>query len=126
MSSPLTLGKVAAIERSVARARAEYAAAAADFATDYTRQDAAILNMLRACETAIDLANMLIREPSLGIPQSSRDSFQLLADAQLIPAEQSQRLQRMIGFRNIAVHQYRTLELAVVESVLPPNSTVCP
>jgi uncharacterized protein YutE (UPF0331/DUF86 family) len=118
MSSPLALGKIAAIERSVARARQEFATAGTTFATDYTRQDAAILNILRACETAIDLANISIRERSLGIPQSSRDSFKLLADAGLIDAEQSTRLQRMIGFRNIAVHQYRTLELPIVESVL--------
>lgn len=118
MNTPLALGKVAAMERSVARAREEFAAAGSNFATDFTRQDAAVLNILRACEAAIDAANILIRERSLGIPQSSRDSFKLLADAQLIPASLSARLQRMIGFRNIAVHQYRVLELAIIEAVL--------
>lgn len=116
--SPLGLGKIAAIERSIARAREEFAAAGTDFVRDLTRQDAAILNILRACELAIDLANILIRERSLGVPQSSRDSFKLLADAALIPTELSERLQRMIGFRNIAVHQYQTLELAIVEAIL--------
>lgn len=118
MNTPLALGKVAAMERSVARAREEFAAAGSNFATDFTRQDAAVLNILRACEAAIDAANILIRERSLGIPQSTRDSFKLLADAQLIPASLSARLQRMIGFRNIAVHQYRVLELAIIEAVL--------
>lgn len=116
--SPLGLGKIAAIERSVMRARAEFTAAGANFSQDYTRQDAAILNILRACELALDLANMLIRRHELGLPQSSRDSFKLLAEAQLIEPELSERLQHMIGFRNIAVHQYQTLNLAIVESVL--------
>ncbi|MGH8121312.1 MAG: type VII toxin-antitoxin system HepT family RNase toxin [Rudaea sp.] len=116
--SPLGLGKIAAIERSIARAREEFAAAGADFVHDFTRQDAAILNILRACELAIDLANILIRERSLGVPQSSRDSFKLLADAALIPVQLSERLQRMIGFRNIAVHQYQLLDLAIVEAIL--------
>lgn len=75
MSSVLILGKIAAIERAIARAREEFAADGAAFQSDFTRQDAAILNILRACETAIDLANVLIRERALGIPQSSRDSF---------------------------------------------------
>jgi uncharacterized protein YutE (UPF0331/DUF86 family) len=118
MSSPLILGKVAGIERSVARAREEFSAAGEDFARDYTRQDAAILNILRACESAIDLANILIRERGLGIPQSSRDSFKLLADAELISPELSAGLQRMIGFRNIAVHQYQAIELAIVAAIL--------
>ena len=118
MTSPLVLGKIASIERSVARAREEFAAAGGKFRSDFTRQDAAILNILRACESAIDLANILIRERGLGIPQSSRDSFKLLADAKLIAPDSSARLQRMIGFRNIAVHQYQALEPAIVEAIL--------
>jgi uncharacterized protein YutE (UPF0331/DUF86 family) len=116
--SPLILGKIAAIERSVGRAREELAAAGAGFRHDFTRQDAAILNILRGCELAIDLANILIRERKLGVPQSSRDSFSLLADAKLIAPELSDRLQRMIGFRNIAVHQYQSIELAIVEAIV--------
>lgn len=116
--STLVLGKVAAIERSVARAREEFAAAGVAFARDFTRQDAAILNILRGCKLALDLANILIRERGLGIPQSGRDSFRLLADAHLIESEHAAQLQRMIGFRNIAVHQYQTLDIAIVEAIL--------
>jgi uncharacterized protein YutE (UPF0331/DUF86 family) len=114
----LIFGKIAAIERGVARAREEFAAAGADFRHNFTRQDAAILNVPRGCEQAIDLANILIRERKLGVPQSSRDSFSLLADAKLIAPELSLRLQRMIGFRNIAVHQYQAIELAIVEAIV--------
>jgi uncharacterized protein YutE (UPF0331/DUF86 family) len=118
MNDPLTLGKIAAIERSVKRAREEFAAAGTGFRSDFTRQDAAILNILRGCEQALDLANILIRERRLGMPQSSRDSFKLLVDAGLIGHELGTGLQRMIGFRNIAVHQYQQLELAIVEAIL--------
>lgn len=118
MTSPLILGKIGAIERSVARAREEFAAAGQNFQRDFTRQDAAILNILRGCELAIDLANILIRDRGLGMPQSARDSFKLLADGSLIDEGLSARLQRMIGFRNIAVHQYQAMEIAIVESIL--------
>lgn len=100
------------------RAREEFTTAGNAFGSDITRQDAAILNILRACESTIDLANILIRERGLGIPQSSRDSFKPLADANLITSDSSARLQRMIGFRNIAVHQYRALEPAIAEAIL--------
>ena len=116
--SAVRLQKVASIQRAVARAREELAAAGVEFARDRTRQDAAVLNILRACETALDLANMMIGEQRLGVPQSSRDSFRLLAEARLIDDDLSQHLQRMVGFRNIAVHQYQMLDLAVVESIL--------
>jgi uncharacterized protein YutE (UPF0331/DUF86 family) len=42
----------------------------------------------------------------------------LLADAGLISTDLSERLQRMIGFRNIAVHQYQHLDVAIVEAIV--------
>ena len=42
----------------------------------------------------------------------------MLADAHLIESEHAAQLQRMIGFRNIAVHQYQTLDIAIVEAIL--------
>jgi uncharacterized protein YutE (UPF0331/DUF86 family) len=71
--SVVTLSKVASIQRAVRRARDEFGAAGPDFANDLTRQDAAVLNVLRACETAIDLAQSLVRERALGVPASNRD-----------------------------------------------------
>ena len=62
----------------VARAREEYAADPATFAENHTRQDAAILNIQRACEAALDMGQHLIRRERLGIPQSARDVFGLL------------------------------------------------
>ena len=116
--SDIHLAKVASIQRSVQRAREEFAAAGNRFAQDLTRQDAAVLNILRACETAIDLANLLVREGQLGVPQSARDGFRLLADASVIPRELATQLQKMVGFRNVAVHRYRDLDLAMLASII--------
>jgi len=116
--SDLHVAKVASIQRSVKRAREEFAAAGAGFAEDLTRQDAAVLNVLRACESAIDLANALIRERQIGVPPSNRDSFRLLAEGGVIPADLANRLQKMVGFRNVAVHRYRDLDLAILASVI--------
>lgn len=45
MADDVLISKAAIIERCVARAREEYAKDAQSFATDFTRQDAAILNV---------------------------------------------------------------------------------
>ena len=115
------LNKVASIQRSVKRAREEHAAAEGDFFKDFTHQDAAILNVIRACETALDLANYVIRKRKLGLANSSRESFQLLVAADLIPQELGQKLEKMIAFRNIAVHEYTQLDIAIVEQVIQSN-----
>ena len=77
MADDVLLNKAAIIERSVARAREEYAAAGERFATDYTRQDAAVLNIQRACEAAIDMGQHVVRRDRLGVPQGTREIFSL-------------------------------------------------
>ncbi len=78
------INKADTIERCVARIREEYEADSDSFETNYTRQDAAILNIQRACEAALDMGQHLIRRENLGVPQSSRDVFTLLAKANWI------------------------------------------
>lgn len=118
MADDVLVNKAAVIERCVARAREEYAAAAEGFATDYTRQDAAILNIQRACEAALDMGHHLIRRERLGVPQSARDVFALLARAGWTTPELAEQLKRMVGFRNIAVHDYQALQLPITVDII--------
>lgn len=113
--------KIATIVRCVDRAREEYAKSAGSFRQDHSRQDAAVLNVMRACEAAVDLANMLIRKRRLGLPSDMKESFALLERGGLITVELSGRMQRMIGFRNIAVHDYQALNLDIVVAVIKKN-----
>ena len=117
MPDNVVVGKADIIERCIARAREELAASA-DFATDYTSQDAAILNVERACEASIDIMNRIIRLRGLGAPASTRDGFDRLVRAAVIDQSLSDRLMRMVGFRNLAVHQYQKLDIAIVRAVI--------
>jgi uncharacterized protein YutE (UPF0331/DUF86 family) len=110
--------KVTSLQRCVARAREARAEAGSEFRTSYNLQDAAILNVIRACDTAIDLANVLIRRRRLGIPSESRESFAILAREKAIAVDLGERLQKMVGFRNIAVHQYRDLDVDILDAVI--------
>ncbi len=112
------INKIQSIQRCVRRAREEYQADRDTFATNYTRQDAAILNVLRACETTIDLANYVIRAYKLGIPVSSADSFKLLRAEGIIDARLAERMEKMVAFRNVVVHQYTKVDIRIVEAVI--------
>ena len=114
----VVINKIQSIQRCVRRAREEYQADPGGFASNYTRQDAALLNMVRACETAIDLANHIIRVQKLGIPVSSADTFELLKAERIIDSRLAERMKRMVGFRNTVVHQYTKVDLAIVEAVI--------
>ena len=118
MADDVVLNKSATIERCVARAREEYNADPDTFATNHTRQDAAILNIQRACEAALDMGHHIIRRESLGLPQSSRDVFDLLATAHRLEPQLAQSMKHMVGFRNIAVHEYQTLQLPITVNII--------
>lgn len=118
MPDDVRLNKAATIERCLARVREEYGVGDEGLATDVRRLDALVLNLLRACETTIDLAMHLVRREALGVPQSSRDAFALLAEAGVIEPALATALQRMVGFRNLAVHRYQELDLAVVGRIV--------
>ncbi|CAM5225650.1 hypothetical protein ALON55S_07110 [Alishewanella longhuensis] len=60
----------------------------------------------------------VVRKHKLGIPQSSRDVFTLLATADFLPTELAEKIKKMVGFRNIAVHEYQRLQLVVTEYVI--------
>lgn len=112
------INKAATIERCVARAREEYAYDPTTFSTNYSRQDAAILNILRACEAALDLGQHLVRRERLGVPQSARDVFTLLAQADWIEPQLAENLKRMVGFRNISVHDYQQMQLPITIAII--------
>ncbi len=118
MADDVVLNKVAIIERCVARVREEYAGDEANLLSEQTRQDSIILNLQRACEAAIDLAMHLVRARRLGIPQEPREAFELLRDAKLVSADAADRMTRMVGFRNVAVHDYRKLDLQIVKNIV--------
>lgn len=116
------LNKRATVERCIARILEEYA----DEATlrgSFTKQDSVILNLQRACEACIDVANTVVKHGRLGVPQSSRDSFALLEKTGHLSSAISLKMQKMVGLRNIAVHDYQKLNLDIVISVLDNHLT---
>lgn len=118
MADEVVLNKAAVIERCLKRVIEEYRNHEDQLETDYTRQDAIVLNLLRASEAAIDLAMHAARVGKLGLPQESRESFAMLEEAGWIEPGISRRMQAMVGFRNVAVHDYQKLNLEVVKSIL--------
>ncbi|NBV98291.1 MAG: DUF86 domain-containing protein [Proteobacteria bacterium] len=85
---------------------------------DFKTQDAVVINLERAIQASIDIATHIISVNQLGSTNSMKDSFVLLAKNNIISNELSQKLIKMVGFRNIAVHAYDNLEMSILESIL--------
>jgi uncharacterized protein YutE (UPF0331/DUF86 family) len=118
MADAVILGKTESIVRCIQRIEEDYLGFEEDFKSNFMRQDAVILNLQRACEQVIDLANHLIKIQDLTVPKNSRDSFKVLTEAGILPDALGQNLERMVGFRNVAVHEYQKINLDIVTSIV--------
>ncbi|CAK6481056.1 type VII toxin-antitoxin system HepT family RNase toxin [Peribacillus castrilensis] len=117
MKNDVILNKISVIERCMNRVCEVYANDARSL-KDFTKQDSIILNIQRACEASIDLAMHIVAEQKLGLPQTSRDAFDMLHKALIIDENTAKRLKAMVGFRNIAVHDYQTVNIDILQQIV--------
>ena len=111
----LVLAKADTLERCLARI-AEVRERSAMRALDL--QDITVLNLQRAVQAMIDLAAHVVSREGLGLPDSLGANFTSLEHAGVIGADLAEHLRRMTGFRNVAVHEYRRLDPAVLEGIV--------
>lgn len=123
ISDIVIINKCATIERCLKRVNEEYRSVNDLFGVDYARQDSIILNLQRACESAIDLANYLVKKKKLGVPRDSRAVFDLLAEANIISNEIGGKMKKMVGFRNLAVHAYQNIEMKIVQKIIESSQS---
>ncbi|MGH7820546.1 MAG: type VII toxin-antitoxin system HepT family RNase toxin, partial [Candidatus Binatia bacterium] len=81
-------------------------------------EEIVVLNLQRAIQTTIDLAAHLISGRGWGLPDSLKAHFQILGERKVIGEELSGRLQAMVGFRNIAIHDYRSIDRTILKGIL--------
>jgi uncharacterized protein YutE (UPF0331/DUF86 family) len=114
------ISKIESIERCIFRIYEEYDGDILNL-ENYTKQDSIVLNIQRACELCIDIGNYIISKYGLRTPMVSREVFEILKDNRVIDEELSLKLQKMVGFRNIAVHDYQQINIQILESVINNN-----
>jgi len=118
MADDVLLNKAETIEKCILRIREEYAGNPDNLRLNQTKQDAILLNLERACQAAIDLAMRVVRLKRLGLPKESREAFDLIANAGFIDNDLCRRMHGLVGFRNTAIHNYKKLDLDIVEAVI--------
>ncbi len=113
----IVINKTEIIHRCISRIQEEYGDNE-DNLLNFTKQDSIILNLQRACEACIDLAMHIVSERNLGVPQSSRDAFDMLNKEGIIVDDMNVRMKAMVGFRNIAVHDYQSIKVEILKSII--------
>lgn len=111
------LNKYESIEKCIRRINEEYENNKENL-YDYRRMDCIVLNLQRACEITIDIAMYIISTKKLGLPQTKKEAFDILENNNIISKELSKNLKAMVGFRNIAIHEYKQIDEEILQDVI--------
>lgn len=76
------------------------------------------LKLQRAIQACIDMANVILAKEGLGLPNSYRQSFEILLNHQIISQSLTKKMISMVGFRNISVHDYSEIKTEIVLSIV--------
>jgi uncharacterized protein YutE (UPF0331/DUF86 family) len=120
--SSVVINKIETINRCIDRINQEFSSDE-EFLSNYTKQDSVILNLERLSQATIDIATHIIRVRNLILPNSSREVFDILQNANYITKQTSTNMQKMVGFRNIAVHDYQNLNIEIVINIVKNHLT---
>jgi len=116
----VVLAKVATVQRCLRRIEDVTGLDAARL-DDLDVQDIFVLNLQRAIQSSIDLATHVIASEGLGISDTVGGNFVLLANAKIITKTLSKKMLSMVGFRNIAIHEYQALDADILKAILIKN-----
>lgn len=109
--------KLESLRRCVQRIKDKRTQSAEALANDADRQDIITLNLTRAVQLCVDIAAHLISESRQPAPQTMADSFDHLARLGCISTDLAHRMQSAVGFRNIAIHQYQSIDWQIVHHI---------
>jgi len=113
----IVMAKVAIIQRCLKRIK-ETTHLDPESLDDINKQDIFVLNLQRAVQAVIDLATHIVASEGLGLPDTIKDNFHLLCEGKIIHKELAGKMEGMVGFRNIAVHNYESLNEGILKSIL--------
>lgn len=111
------VNKFETIEKCINRINEEYQNDSKNL-EDYRKVDMIVLNLQRACEAVLDLAMYIVSNRKLGLPQNKREAFKLLEENNIIDNNMSKNMQGMVGFRNIAVHDYKEIDEEILQDII--------
>jgi uncharacterized protein YutE (UPF0331/DUF86 family) len=117
MDRDLVETKLESLRRCVDRIADKTPSSADQLLRDPDAQDIIALNLQRAVQLSVDLASHLIAETDAVPPSTMAENFEILQKLHIINPALADRLTKAVGFRNIAVHSYQSINWNVVYQI---------
>lgn len=85
--------------------------------SDWDLQDILTLNLTRAVQLSVDIAMHLIASTDRPVPETMGESFDHLREMDVLSGNLAERMKSAVGFRNVAIHNYRKLDWEIVHTI---------
>jgi uncharacterized protein YutE (UPF0331/DUF86 family) len=100
------------------RIQEKFPARADELQTNLDLQDIIALNLSRAVQLSVDIGSHIISTMNMPAPETMGQTFEILAQQNILPAHVADQLKKSVGFRNIAVHNYEAINWQIVHSIV--------
>ncbi len=117
MDRLILVRKLDSLRRCLARVRERCPADVATLTASADLQDIVVLNLSRAVQICVDLALHTLSSLDQPVPDTMGQAFDQLAQAGQISSDLALRLRKAVGFRNMAVHSYSSIDWAIVHAI---------
>ena len=118
MDSDVVAAKLESLRHCVERIRDKTPDSAEVLADDWDLQDIISVNLQRAVQTCVDIAAHLVADTEAPPPTTMAAGFAALGSLGTLSEQLAQRMQKAVGFRNIAVHAYQEIDWEIVYAII--------
>ena len=77
-------------------------------------QDIIVHNLQLAIQGCIDVASHVVSDEGWAVPDTLAGLFDILKQHKVIPPDLNEKLKKMVGFRNIIIHEYANMDMGKV------------
>lgn len=110
--------KLESLRRCLRRVKEKCPKEVDTLAKDYDAQDILTLNLTRAIQLCVDIGAHLVAGTDLPPPDTMGQTFDILMEAGILDAELAGRMKKAVGFRNVAIHNYATMNWTIVYAIV--------
>jgi uncharacterized protein YutE (UPF0331/DUF86 family) len=110
--------KLESLRRCLVRIQDKFPADAAELQSNFDLQDIIALNLSRAVQLTVDIGSHIISTMNMPAPETMGQTFDILAQQNVLSRNVADQLKKSVGFRNIAVHNYEAINWLIVHSIV--------
>lgn len=118
MDPDIVRAKLESLARCVARIESKTPSSASGLAEDIDAQDVIALNLERAVQLCVDIGIHILLDYRVQSPSSMAEIFGIMEKQGLLPSAVAARMAKAVGFRNLAVHEYSSMDWGIVFTII--------